>query len=75
MFLLVQIKCQNVIILSSTTVGELEKDWNCLLELTSSNGPLIPSTPFISRELRISLFDVMHPCLSMCFFFFSFSIL
>ncbi|KAG9441680.1 hypothetical protein H6P81_017534 [Aristolochia fimbriata] len=52
------IKCQNVIILSATNLSELEKEWNCLLELTSSSGPLLLMAPFVTKHLSTTLSDV-----------------
>ncbi|KAK3036369.1 hypothetical protein RJ639_032138 [Escallonia herrerae] len=51
-------KCQNVIILTATNAMELDQQWDCLIELTKSNG-LLPSTePFVSKSLTTSLSDV-----------------
>ncbi|KAK3043054.1 hypothetical protein RJ639_002622 [Escallonia herrerae] len=51
-------KCQNVIILTATNATELDQQWDCLIELTKSNG-LLPSTePFVSTSLTTSLSDV-----------------
>ncbi|PKA65417.1 FAD synthetase [Apostasia shenzhenica] len=50
------IKCQNVIVLSATNVLELEKQWECLLQLPSC--PLVPMAPFISKHLSTKLSDV-----------------
>ncbi|KAF8395267.1 hypothetical protein HHK36_019209 [Tetracentron sinense] len=52
------IKCQNVIILSATNVSELDKQWDCLIELTSSSGPLLLMKPFVSKFLTTTLSDV-----------------
>ncbi|KAJ4978056.1 hypothetical protein NE237_008836 [Protea cynaroides] len=52
------IKCQNVIILSATNIIELDKQWDCLIELTSSSGPLMSVAPFVSKSLITSLSDV-----------------
>ncbi|XP_068645774.1 uncharacterized protein [Aristolochia californica] len=52
------IKCQNVVILSATNMSELEKEWNCLLELTCSSGPLVLMAPFITKDLSTTLSDV-----------------
>ncbi|XP_042475929.1 FAD synthase isoform X2 [Macadamia integrifolia] len=52
------IKCQNVIILSATNIIELDKQWDCLIELTSSSGPLLSMAPFVSKSLTTSLSDV-----------------
>ncbi|RWR72256.1 FAD synthase-like protein [Cinnamomum micranthum f. kanehirae] len=52
------IKCQNVISLSATNVTELDKQWDCLLELTTANEPLVLLAPFVSKHLRTTLSDV-----------------
>ncbi|KAK1260799.1 hypothetical protein QJS04_geneDACA002152 [Acorus gramineus] len=52
------IKCQNIIILTSTNVTELEREWDCLLELTSSSGPLVPLPPSLSKQLSTPLSDI-----------------
>ncbi|KAF9594251.1 hypothetical protein IFM89_028908 [Coptis chinensis] len=52
------IKCQNVIILSATNVAELDKEWHCLLELTSSRTPVSLLAPFLSKHLSTPLADV-----------------
>ncbi|KAK9290020.1 hypothetical protein L1049_008183 [Liquidambar formosana] len=52
------IKCQNVIILSATNVTELDKQWDCLIELTKSTGLLILTEPFVSKRLTTNLSDV-----------------
>ncbi|KAA8518709.1 hypothetical protein F0562_016517 [Nyssa sinensis] len=52
------IKCLNVIILTSTNVTELEEQWDCLIELTRSSGPLVSMEPFISKCLTTTLSDV-----------------
>ncbi|XP_068640538.1 uncharacterized protein [Aristolochia californica] len=52
------IKCQNVVILSATNLAELEKEWNCLLELASSSGPLVLMAPFITKHLSTTLSEV-----------------
>ncbi|PIM99231.1 3'-phosphoadenosine 5'-phosphosulfate sulfotransferase (PAPS reductase)/FAD synthetase [Handroanthus impetiginosus] len=51
------IKCQNVIILTATNVAELEKEWDCLIELTRSNGLLEITEPFVSSRLTTTLSD------------------
>ncbi|KAJ0244001.1 Uncharacterized protein HA466_0199720 [Hirschfeldia incana] len=50
------IKCRNVIVLAATNTEELEKEWECLTELTKLGG----STSLIdaSRRLMTSLTDV-----------------
>ncbi|KAL8504437.1 hypothetical protein ACS0TY_015851 [Phlomoides rotata] len=52
------IKCQNVIILTATNVGELENEWDCLIELKTSNGVLTITEPFVSKRLATTLPDV-----------------
>ncbi|XP_051113886.1 uncharacterized protein LOC127239672 isoform X2 [Andrographis paniculata] len=56
------VKCQNVIILTATNVAELEKEWNCLIELSRSSASdeevLVITKPFVSKRLRTSLSDV-----------------
>lgn len=52
------IKCQNVIILTATNVIELDKEWDCLIELTNSSGLLVLSEPFVSKRLTTALSDV-----------------
>ncbi|KAL0916202.1 hypothetical protein M5K25_013694 [Dendrobium thyrsiflorum] len=53
-----QIKCCNVMLLSTTNTNELEKQWDCLLQLCSS--PLVQMVPFISKQLSTKLYDVSH---------------
>ncbi|XAR69145.1 FAD synthetase [Bertholletia excelsa] len=52
------IKCMNVIILTSTNVAELEREWDCLIELTRSSGLLTLAEPFVSKCLGTTLSDV-----------------
>lgn len=52
------IKCQNVIILTATNVAELEAEWDCLVELMTSNGDLVITEPFLSKRLATTLPDV-----------------
>lgn len=52
------IKCQNVIILSATNVTELDQQWDCLIQSTKSNGPLVSINPFLSKRLMTNLSDV-----------------
>ncbi|KAL0336919.1 UNVERIFIED_CONTAM: FAD synthase [Sesamum calycinum] len=52
------IKCQNVIILTATNVAELEKEWDCLIELMKSNELLVMTEPFVSKRLETTLSDV-----------------
>lgn len=47
-----------MIILSATSVIELDKEWDCLIELTSSSGPLVLMAPFVSKCLSTTLSDV-----------------
>ena len=53
-----QIKCQNVIILSATNVLELEKQWDCLIELTKSSDLLKLLEPYVSKQVTTNLSDV-----------------
>ncbi|KDO51706.1 hypothetical protein CISIN_1g031335mg [Citrus sinensis] len=55
--LLPLIKCQNVIILTATNVTELDKEWNCLIELLRSGG-LSLMEPYTSKSLTTNLSDV-----------------
>ncbi|KAJ7972346.1 FAD synthase [Quillaja saponaria] len=52
------IKCQNVIILTASNVSELDKQWNCLMELTRSSGLLVLMEPYESKHLTTNLSDV-----------------
>ncbi|KAJ4830046.1 hypothetical protein Tsubulata_022130 [Turnera subulata] len=52
------IKCQNVIILAATTVTELDKEWECLSELTRSCNLLSIMKPYVSKVLSTNLSDV-----------------
>ncbi|XP_010684031.1 uncharacterized protein LOC104898636 isoform X2 [Beta vulgaris subsp. vulgaris] len=51
-------KCQNVIVLMATNPLELDKEWNCLIELTASSGLLTLTKPFSSKYLTTILSDV-----------------
>lgn len=51
-------KCQNVIILSATDISEMEKQWDCLIELTKSSDLLTLLEPFISKHVTTNLSDV-----------------
>ncbi|XP_074304698.1 uncharacterized protein LOC141639485 [Silene latifolia] len=51
-------KCQNVVILMATNLPELDKEWDCLIELASSNGLLLLPKPFSSKYLTTLLSDV-----------------
>lgn len=50
------IKCGNVMVLSATNISELEKQWDCLLQLRSN--PITQMDPFISKQLSTSLSDI-----------------
>ncbi|CDP06784.1 unnamed protein product [Coffea canephora] len=52
------IKCHNVIILSATNVAELDLQWDCLLDLSSSNGLLVLMEPLQSKRLCTNTSDV-----------------
>ncbi|KAI3447554.1 hypothetical protein Pfo_004219 [Paulownia fortunei] len=52
------IKCQNVLILTATNVAELEKEWDCLIELMRSNELLVVTEPFVLKRLATTLSDV-----------------
>ncbi|KAJ1418946.1 Rossmann-like alpha/beta/alpha sandwich fold [Sesbania bispinosa] len=52
------IKCQNVIIVSATNVLELEKQWDCLIELTKSSDLLTLLEPYVSKHVTTNLSDV-----------------
>ncbi|MED6139082.1 hypothetical protein PIB30_080555 [Stylosanthes scabra] len=52
------IKCQNVIVLTATNVLELEKEWDCLVELTKSNDLLTLLEPYVSKQVMTNLSDV-----------------
>ncbi|KAL9268245.1 FAD synthase-like protein [Drosera capensis] len=51
-------KCENVLILTATNLLELDKEWNSLLELSSSSGVLTLAEPFVSKSLTTTLSDV-----------------
>ncbi|GAB4856615.1 hypothetical protein Ancab_014533 [Ancistrocladus abbreviatus] len=51
-------KCQNVIIFTATNLSELDKEWNCLLELARSSGLLKLAMPFISKSLTTTLAEI-----------------
>lgn len=53
-----QIKCQNVIIFTATNATELDKEWDCLIELTRSYGSLPTMVPYVSKHLQTNLSDV-----------------
>ncbi|KAF9680237.1 hypothetical protein SADUNF_Sadunf06G0100500 [Salix dunnii] len=52
------IKCQNVIIFTATNATELDKEWDCLIELTRSPGLLSTMVPYVSKHLQTNLSDV-----------------
>ncbi|KAL2487357.1 phosphoadenosine phosphosulfate (PAPS) reductase family protein [Abeliophyllum distichum] len=53
-----EIKCQNVVILSATNVGELDQEWHCLIELLRSSGSLVITEPFVSKRRATTLSNV-----------------
>ncbi|CAA6662812.1 unnamed protein product [Spirodela intermedia] len=55
-FLFCSDQCRNVIVLTSTNVTELDKEWDCLLTLP--NTPLVQMAPFSSKHLSTMLSDV-----------------
>ncbi|TKY62120.1 FAD synthase [Spatholobus suberectus] len=52
------IKCQNVVILSATNVLELEKQWDCWIELAKSGDLLALLEPYVSKHVTTNLSDV-----------------
>lgn len=52
------IKCQNVIVLSATTIPELDLQWDCLLELQKENNILQVKPPYVSKYLRTTVSEV-----------------
>ncbi|KAF3632893.1 putative pentatricopeptide repeat-containing protein, mitochondrial-like [Capsicum annuum] len=52
------IKCHNVIILTATNAVELDRQWDCLIELAKSNGILELMDPFVSKCFATTLSDV-----------------
>ncbi|CAH8379753.1 unnamed protein product [Eruca vesicaria subsp. sativa] len=52
------IKCRNVIVLAATNTEELEKEWECLTELTKLGGSTSLMELYASRRLMTSLTDV-----------------
>ncbi|KAK8621811.1 hypothetical protein V6N13_081243 [Hibiscus sabdariffa] len=52
------IKCHNVIVLSATNATELDKQWDCLIELSGSDGILVTTEPFSAKRLTTTLTDV-----------------
>ncbi|KAK6943876.1 Phosphoadenosine phosphosulfate reductase [Dillenia turbinata] len=65
------IKCRNVIVLAATNVTELDKEWDCLIELTRSNGLLGSVEPFVAKHLATKLSDAetAQPLSKLCFEF------
>ncbi|KAL9239334.1 hypothetical protein vseg_013669 [Gypsophila vaccaria] len=51
-------KCQNVIVFMATNVLEVEKEWDCLIQLATSIGLLLLPRPFSSKYLTTVLSDV-----------------
>ncbi|CAH9085675.1 unnamed protein product [Cuscuta epithymum] len=62
------IKCHNVIILTASNVAELEKQWDCLIKLTKSQGLLPSAEPFFAKCFKTNLFDmeVAQPLSKLC---------
>ncbi|KAG5408019.1 hypothetical protein IGI04_004338 [Brassica rapa subsp. trilocularis] len=52
------IKCRNVIVLAATNTEELDKEWECLTELTKLGGSASLMELYTSRRLITSLTDV-----------------
>ncbi|XP_057548347.1 uncharacterized protein LOC130826779 isoform X2 [Amaranthus tricolor] len=53
-----EMKCQNVIIFMATNLMELNNEWNCLIELSTSNRILMLTKPFVSKYLSTNLTEV-----------------
>ncbi|KAL0874964.1 hypothetical protein Bca101_024669 [Brassica carinata] len=53
-----EIKCRNVVVLAATNTEELQKEWECLTELTKLGGSTSLVELYTSRRLMISLTDV-----------------
>lgn len=51
-------KCQNVILFMATNLAELEKEWDCLIELARSSGLLTLAKAFTSKYLTTALSDI-----------------
>lgn len=51
-------KCQNVIILGAANLSELDKEWQCLMELARSSNLLLMTEPYVSRRLSTTLSDI-----------------
>lgn len=47
-----------MIILTATNASELENEWDCLVELMTSDGLLVITEPFVSKRLATTLYDV-----------------
>lgn len=62
-----------MIILTATNVDELGKEWDCFIDLMSSNGPVVITEPFISKRLAITLTDVSLRLYNLYLFSFAFS--
>ncbi|KAE8719006.1 ABC transporter B family member 1-like [Hibiscus syriacus] len=52
------IKCCNVIVISATNSTELDKQWDCLIELSGSDGFLLTTEPYSTKHLTTNLTDV-----------------
>ncbi|XP_059646819.1 uncharacterized protein LOC132293380 isoform X2 [Cornus florida] len=53
------IKCLNVIVLTATNVTELDRQWDCLIELSRcSSGVLVQAESFVSKHLTTTLSDL-----------------
>ncbi|XWS66830.1 hypothetical protein CRYUN_Cryun05aG0234600 [Craigia yunnanensis] len=52
------IKCHTVIVLSATNATELDKQWDCLIELTGFDGCLVTMEPYSPKRLTTNLTDV-----------------
>ncbi|CAK9159822.1 unnamed protein product, partial [Ilex paraguariensis] len=51
------IKCLNVVILTATNISELNHQWGCLIELTTTSGLLAAMEPFVSKHFETTLSD------------------
>ncbi|KAK9755573.1 hypothetical protein RND81_01G035600 [Saponaria officinalis] len=51
-------KCQNVIVFMATNTSELDREWDCLIQLATSIGLLLLPRPFSSKYLTTLLSDV-----------------
>ncbi|XP_055812138.1 uncharacterized protein LOC129882039 isoform X2 [Solanum dulcamara] len=52
------IKCHNVIVLTATNAVEMDRQWDCLIELAKSNDILELIDPFVSKCFATTLSDV-----------------